>query len=174
MYNFRMDLKLQPGLGELLRHVGELVEQGADEHYRSMSLNYRARYTPVLRALRTGAQTVTEITRRTRLTQGAVSQTASLMESDGLISRHALDDGRKTRIQLTPTGQALVEQLEQHWIATFAAIDVLEEEIGFPLREVLTAAAAALEDQGFSARLAAVKAKLQGEHANVEQQNFST
>lgn len=174
MYNFPMNTKLQPGLGELLRYVGELVEQGADEHYHAMRLNYRARYTPVLRALNTGVQTVTEITGCTRLTQGAVSQTVSLLESDGLISRHALDDGRKTRIQLTPTGQALVEQLEQHWRTTFAAIDVLEEEIGFPLREVLTAVAECLERQGFSARLAAVNAKQQGEHANVEQQTIST
>jgi len=155
-----MDDKLPPGLGELLRYVGELVEQGADDHYRAMSLNYRARYTPVLRALSSGAQTVTEVTGLTRLTQGAISQTVSLLESDGLISRHALDDGRKTRIQLTPRGRTLVERLEHHWVATFAAIDVLEKEIGYPLREVLTAAARELERQGFSARLAAVKATL--------------
>ena len=40
------------GLGELLRYVSELVELGADEHYQQMGVNYRARYTPVLRAIR--------------------------------------------------------------------------------------------------------------------------
>lgn len=162
-----MNQKQQPGLGELLRYVSELVEQGADEHYRSMRLSYRARYTPVLRALGAGAQTVTDITERTHLTQGAISQTVSLLENEGLISRHALEDGRKTRLQLTPDGHILVGQLEQHWVATFQAIASLEEEIGFPLRQVLTAAAQGLEREGFSARLTAAKTRLKGAHKHV-------
>jgi len=153
-------MKQAPGLGELLRYVGELVEAGADEHYRSLDLRYRARYTPVLRALGAGACTVTEITERTRLTQGAISQTVALLAADGLIARHALDDGRKTGIVLSASGRALVDRLEQHWIATFAAIEALEEEIGYPLRTALEAAAEGLERQGFGARLAATKAAL--------------
>lgn len=154
-----MNSKKSPGLGELLRYVGELVELGAEEHYREMHLNYRPRYTPVLRALNAGAETVTDITTSCHLTQGAISQTVGLMEADGLISRAALDDGRKTRLQLTPLGRKLVKKLEQHWIATFAAIDALEDEIGHPLRKMLTDTANALEHQGFSARLSKAKAK---------------
>ena len=67
MYYRHMNSREKPGLGELLRYVSELVEQGAEEHYRAMSLNYRARYTPVLRALHAGAQTVTDITRPARI-----------------------------------------------------------------------------------------------------------
>ncbi len=70
-----MSTKTHPGLGELLRHLSELVDQGAEEQYRAMGLNYRARYTPVLRAIVAGAATVTDITEATYLTQGAVSQT---------------------------------------------------------------------------------------------------
>ena len=110
-----MNPKENPSLGELLRYVGELVELGAEEHYRAMSLNYRPRYTPVLRALNDGAETVTEITTRSRLTQGAISQTIGLMETEGLILREALDDGRKSRIRLTPSGRKLIKKLEQHW-----------------------------------------------------------
>jgi DNA-binding MarR family transcriptional regulator len=163
-----MNTRQNPGLGELLRYVNELVEQGAEAHYRAMRLSYRARYTPVLRALHGGAGTVTEITERSRLTQGAISQTVALLESDGLISRHAVDDGRKSGIQLTTAGRTLVDQLERHWTATFAAIASLEEEIGYPLRRTLEAAAEALEREGFSARVTAAKAKLQGEHSNVD------
>jgi DNA-binding MarR family transcriptional regulator len=152
-----MDTRLPPGLGELLRYVNELVEQGAEEHYQAMRLNYRARYTPVLGALNAGAKTVTQITERTRLTQGAISQTVALMEDDGLISRRALDDGRKSAILLTAAGRKLCVQLEQHWKATFAAIASLETEIGFPLMRALDAAANALEREGFSARVAAAK-----------------
>lgn len=163
-----MDSKQNPGLGELLRYVNDLVELGAEEHYRTMRLNYRARYTPVLRALHAGAQTVTDITERTRLTQGAISQTVALLEGDGLIARHALDDGRKSAILLTAAGRTLVGKLERHWVATFAAIDKLEEDIGYPLRRVLEAAAEALEREGFSARVRAAKNELEGARPNVD------
>jgi DNA-binding MarR family transcriptional regulator len=163
-----MDTRQNPGLGELLRYVNELVEHGAEEHYHAMSLSYRARYTPVLRARNAGAPTVTDITERTRLTQGAISQTVALLEGDGLISRQALDDGRKSGIRLTAAGRTLVGKLERHWIATFAAIGRLEEEIGYPLRRMLEAAAEALEREGFSARVTAAKAELQKEHSHVD------
>ncbi len=161
-----MDTRQNPGLGELLRYVNDLVEQGAEEHYRAMRLDYRARYTPVLRALHAGARTVTDITEQTRLTQGAISQTVALLDGDGLVSRHALDDGRKTGIRLTAAGRALVRKLERHWIATFAAIECLEQEIGYPLRQVLESAAGALEREGFASRVMAAKTELQGENAN--------
>src|SRR3569833_2251492 len=70
-----MKSEQQPGLGELLRYVGELVEHGADDRYREINLNCRARYTPVLRAMSAGAETISAITSRTQLTQGAVSRT---------------------------------------------------------------------------------------------------
>lgn len=158
-----MNTRHNPGLGELLRYVNELVEQGAEEHYRAMRLNYRPRYTPVLRALDAGARTVTDITERTRLTQGAISQTVALLEGDGLITRHALDDGRKSAIELTAAGRALVDKLARHWSATFAAIARLEDDIGYPLRRVLEATAGALEREGFAARVTAAQAALQQE-----------
>ena len=163
-----MNTRHDPGLGELLRYVNELVEQGAEEHYRAMRLNYRPRYTPVLRALDAGARTVTDITERTRLTQGAISQTVALLEGDGLITRHALDDGRKSAIELTAAGRALVDKLVRHWSATFAAIARLEDDIGYPLRRVLEAAAGALEREGFAARVTAAQAALQQEDPHVD------
>ncbi|MGY2257663.1 MarR family winged helix-turn-helix transcriptional regulator [Pseudomonas sp. SDO55104_S430] len=158
----------EPGLGELLRYVSELVEVGAEEHYQQMGLTYRARYTPILRAIRSGAQTVTEITTRTHLTQGAISQTVSQMDADGLISRQRGVDGRKTVIQLTPAGSAVVKQLKSHWFATFEAIEHLEEEIGYPLRRVLEEAAKALENRGFSERLNQAKQQLTADVAHHE------
>jgi DNA-binding MarR family transcriptional regulator len=168
MYYADMDTRSNPGLGELLRYVGELVEHGAEEHYRAMRLDYRARYTPVLRALHAGACTVTDITARTHLTQGAISQTVALLEDDGLIARHAVDDARKSGIRLTAAGRALVARLERHWTATFAAIAALEDEIGHPLRRALEAAAAALEREGFAARVTAAKTRLKKEHVHAD------
>ncbi len=147
--------RIRPGLGELLRYVGELVDQGAEAQYHTLDLNYRARYTPVLRAISAGAETVTDITARTRLTQGAVSQTVGLMVADGIVARHALDDGRKSGIHLTIQGKELLKTLEPRWQRTFAAIEALEKEIGHPLLRVLEDAARALERQDFAARLRA-------------------
>jgi DNA-binding MarR family transcriptional regulator len=152
-----MNERNEPGLGELLRYVSDLVEHGAEDHYRQMGLQYRARYTPVLRAIQAGAKTVTEITARTHLTQGAISQTVGHMENDGVISRHRVEDGRKSSIRLTPHGKELVAKLNQHWSATFAVIEELEEEIGHPLRRILEDAAKALERQGFAQRLTHIK-----------------
>lgn len=162
MQNGGMDTKPEPGLGELLRHVGELVDQGAEAHYRSISLGYRPRYTPVLRALDAGALTVSDITERTHLTQGAVSQTVALMVGDGLLARRVMEDARKSGIQLTPKGRALLGKLRAHWIVTFAAIEALEQEIGHPLREALAATATALKRRGFDARLAEAGEALHG------------
>lgn len=148
-----MSSKVTPGLGELLRYVGELVDQGAEEQYRNRGLEYRPRYTPVLRALGAGAETVTDITARSTLTQGAISQTVSLMLKDGILARHQLDDGRKTGLHLTRKGKDLLTRLEPHWAVTFSAIRGLEAEVGHPLLQILTDTAQALERQGFGARL---------------------
>jgi DNA-binding MarR family transcriptional regulator len=163
MQNRLVSLKQQPGLGELLRYVSELVEQGAEERYRQMNLNYRARYTPILRAMSAGAETISDITSLTHLTQGAISQTVGLMESDGLLSRHTLADGRKSAIRLTSAGRVLVKKLEPHWAATFRAIAALEREIGHPLRRVLEDTARALRERSFAERLAADSRRTQGE-----------
>ncbi|MCA1443851.1 MarR family transcriptional regulator [Ensifer sp. IC4062] len=157
-----MSNKHMPGLGELLRYVGEMVDQGAEEEYRAMKLPYRARYTPIMRALAAGAETVTEITARCSLTQGAISQSVRLMEADGLVARHSLEDGRKNGVHLTPRGQELLKRLEPQWAITFAAIGALEKEIGHPLLEVLAKTARALEREGFASRLRAAAAH----HAN--------
>lgn len=145
--------KVAPGLGELLRYVTELVEQGAEERYRDIGLDYRPRYTPVLRALLSGADTVTEITATSHLTQGAISQTVGLMVTDGLVVREDLQDGRKSRLRLTAKGRKLVARLVPHWELTFAAIGELEREIGHPLLRVLTDTARALERKRFAERL---------------------
>ncbi|WP_430332625.1 methyltransferase domain-containing protein [Rhodococcus sp. ACT016] len=148
-----MIVRAAPGLGELLRYVGELVDRGAEDVYSSLGMSYRPRYTPVLRAMSLGASTVTDITTATHVTQGAISQTVGLMVTDGLVERRQLADGRKSAIHLTEMGSELVELLRPHWEITFTAIVELEKEIGFPIRRVLGDTAAALENRGFAGRI---------------------
>jgi len=154
-----MQTSAQFGLGELLRYVSELVDGGAEQEYRAHKLDYRARYTPVFRALVAGVDTVAGITAQSKLTQGAVSQTVGLMENDKLVERYALDDARQSGIRLTAKGKALLKKLEKHWVITFSAIEQLEKEIGHPLRQVLAKTATALERRGFAERLRRVRAE---------------
>jgi MarR family transcriptional regulator, organic hydroperoxide resistance regulator len=150
---YQAGMTRDPGLGELLRHLGELVDTGATERYRLLGLEWRPRYTPVLRALLAGAATVTDITTHSRLTQGAVSQTVALMIADGFLTRDAVEDGRKSALHLTDKGAGLAERLAAHWRHTFTAIEGLEAETGQPLRQALVAAIEALERKGFAERL---------------------
>lgn len=151
--NVEAAMPINPGLGELLRYLNELVDQGAEERYKEMGLNYKARYTPVLRCLMGGPRTVSEITNATFLTQGAVSQTVALLVADRLVVKKSLEDGRKSAIHLTKQGRDLVDVLVPHWDTIFRAIRDLEAEIGHPLLDVLQKTAAALEAKGFSKRL---------------------
>jgi len=153
-----MPSRVRPGLGELLRYLSELVEQGAESHYRALELNYRARYTPVLRAIAAGAESVTDITARTHLTQGAVSQSLTLMTADGIVARHSLEDARKSGFHLTREGRKLLTVLQPQWRISFAAIEALEKEIGHPLLRILEDTARALERQDFATRLEAARA----------------
>lgn len=146
-------MKNGSGLGELLRHLCDLVDHGAEQTYRSMGVAYKARYTPVMRALGAGDATITEITRRSHLTQGAISQTVGLMAADGLLQRHAHEDGRKSTLRLTVRGRALLARLEPHWSLTFKAIRSLETETGYPLLRVLEDTVQALERRGFAERM---------------------
>jgi MarR family transcriptional regulator, organic hydroperoxide resistance regulator len=148
-----MTSRVKPGLGELLRYLSELVDQGAEVQYRALNLTYRPRYTPLLRAISAGAESVTDITARTHLTQGAISQTLGLMLEEGIVARHALEDARKSGFHLTAQGKRLLKTLQPHWQRTFAAIEALEQEIGYPLLRALEDTARALERQDFATRL---------------------
>jgi len=154
-----MAQQIEPGLGELLRHLTELVDRGAEEIYDSRALVYRARFTPVMRVLRGGACTIGDITSRVQITQGAVSQTVRLMEEDGLVRKRSGTDGRQTAVSLTRKGTKLLSVLETHWQITFRAIDALESDLGIPLRVVLSNAITALERKSFSERLREISAQ---------------
>jgi len=151
-------MKHTAGLGELLRYTAELVDQGAEQVYREMGLDYRARYTPVMRAIAAGARTVGEITEASRLTQGAISQTVGLMIEQGLLLRQPMaEDARKSALVFSADGQALLHRLQPHWALTFEAIRALEAEIGHPLLDTLEATARALQQRGFAERLTEVR-----------------
>ncbi|WP_120633807.1 MarR family winged helix-turn-helix transcriptional regulator [Ruegeria sp. EL01] len=142
------------GLGEVLRHLTDLLDRGSQEAYRNAGLSYRPRCTPIMRALDGQPVSVSELCNRLHITQGAISQTVKRMEADGLIDRIPTDDSRSRAIILTPDGSALREALVAQWQLRLAAVSELETEIGAPLRTILKDAICALEHEGFAERLA--------------------
>jgi len=168
MYCCVMSLNIEPGLGELLRHLAELTDKDAEKSYHLSDIDYRPRYTPIMRALDYGVSTVTDFTSALNITQGAVSQTIKLMLNDGLINRQKGTDGRQSIIRLSKKGEALLKQLKPQWKATFSAIEALEQEIQYPLRDCLSRSVKALEQQPFDQRIQYFKASQLQSNATIK------
>lgn len=160
------------GLGELLRHLVELTDGSSDNWYETLECNYRARYTPVMRALIDGPLTVKELQQRLAVTQGAVSQTIKLMLDEDLITRTNGKDARQTIISLSSKGMAKLEQLQPHWDAIFEAIRALEHEIGLPLMSSLRQTVTAFEETSFADRIRAVKKEFEERPPNPDEWDF--
>ena len=144
------------GIGELLRHLTELIDRSSESFYKEQNLQYRPRYTPIMRVLADGPCSVNDITAKLAITQGAVSQSLKLMEKESLIKRKTGADSRQYIISLTRKGRSLLAKLKIHWQLMFRAIESLEEEIDAPLRITLERTIHALERKGFRTRITEV------------------
>lgn len=141
--------------GTQLRHLIELLDGAVSAAYDKAGLDYRPRYTPVMRSLMAHEPaTIGAIAEAAGITQPAATQTIALMIKDGLISSESgARDGRQKMIRLTPQGRALIPQLEQCWKATAKAAAALEAELPYSLNAVLASAIAALEAKSFGQRI---------------------
>jgi SAM-dependent methyltransferase/DNA-binding MarR family transcriptional regulator len=106
-----------------------------------------------MRALAGGPASVADLQQKLAVTQGAISQSLKLMHEDGLIEKEKGQDARRAIVSLSAHGQAVRQELEPRWDATFAAIESLEREIQRPLIECLTRSVAALEKKPFATRI---------------------
>ena len=147
------------GLGELLRHLIDLLDSDAERANARLGAGpqFRARYTPIMRALDGEPLSITELQKRVRITQGAVSQTVKLMESDGLLRRVESEDRRSRKVGLTKKGKTLRDRLEGEWDLRLAAIAELETEIGVPLRRNLLRAIASLDRESYDHRIEKIR-----------------
>jgi DNA-binding MarR family transcriptional regulator len=143
------------GLGTLLRHLIELLDGDVEQVYADLGLEYRPRYTPIVRALMDSEPcSIRDIARHCGLSHSAVSQSVAEMKRAGLVSL-AWDkaDGRARRARLTERSRAMLPRLERQWAATNAAADQLDEELSSSLRTAVTEAIAALERVPFRVRI---------------------
>lgn len=150
-------------LGTQLRHLLELLDGAVQAGYAEAGLDYRPRYTPVMRVLaEQDAASIGEIAGAAGITQPAVTQTVSLMVRDGLVrSRPARHDARARVVRLTPKGRDLLATLRAYWRITDAAAHSLDEEMTVPLSRTLAEAIERLEAEPFGERLAAARAAMQ-------------
>jgi DNA-binding MarR family transcriptional regulator len=148
-------------LGTLLRHLIETLDGSVQAAYADLALNYRPRYTPVLRVLRElGSASIRTISQRAGITHSAVSQTVAQMSRDGLIEMQIGNDARERIVALSPAALAMLPTLEGQWAITNAAAQTLDHELSMPLSQLLREAIDALERQPFKARMSQAKTGL--------------
>lgn len=147
-------------LGTLLRRLVDQLDGAVQEAYADAGLDYRPRFTPIVRALLShGPATIRTLSARTGVSHSAASQTIAEMSERGLVSLKKGQDARERIVALTPAGETLVPRLEECWRATELAARTLDEDLGQPLATVLVAALAALDRRSFTDRLRSVQTK---------------
>lgn len=151
---------MNQGLGTQLRHLIELLDGDVAQQYKDAGLDYRPRFTPVMRALKAlDMASIGQIAEAAGITQPAATQTVSLMKKDGLVTVEPGTDGRQRLVRLSAHGKALLPALEACWAATKAAADDLDAQLPSPLSICLSEAIAALEAKPFLARIHEARAR---------------
>jgi MarR family transcriptional regulator, organic hydroperoxide resistance regulator len=153
---------MKQGLGTQLRHLIELLDGAVAASYEEAGIDYRPRYTPVMRALAKDAPlTVSQIAQAAGITQPAATQTVALMLKEDLVATMpSPTDARQKLVRLSARGQALLPQLQRCWAATKAAADSLDADLPYPLSATLAQAIEALDRQPFGARIRAARHRL--------------
>jgi DNA-binding MarR family transcriptional regulator len=142
--------------GAALRRLIDHLDSALEQAYRDDGLDFRPRYTPVIRALMDdGPHTLTMLAERIGVSHSATSQTVSQMRLAGLVVvTRGEDDARQRIVALSRLAKAMQPRLEEHWHAARVATAVLDTETGGVLVEVINRANAALARRPLGERLA--------------------
>jgi MarR family transcriptional regulator, organic hydroperoxide resistance regulator len=142
-------------LGTQLRHLIELLDGAVARSYEQIGLNYRPRYTPIMRVLIDQKScTIGDIAIAAKVTQPAATQTIALMLKDGIVRADSgISDGRQKMISLTEQGQAMVPELLRCWSVTELAAQSIEDELPHSFTESLELAIDVLEAKSFDVRI---------------------
>lgn len=150
--------------GVLLRRLIDHLDSAVEQAYVDARLDYRPRFTPIVRALLNGGPaTLRALSAQTGVTHSAVSQTLSQMAARGWVSLEPGKDARERIVTLTPFALERLPVLEQCWAATEAASRSLDDDLGQSLSDVLIRALDALERRPLSDRLAAASSPQSGD-----------
>ena len=142
-------------LGTALRHLIELLDGAVEAGYDRFGLKWRARYTPVLRALLTlGPASIRDLSRQGGLSHSALSQTIAQMTREGLVESRPGRDARERIVALTVTAEAMIPALRRQWAMVDAAAAGLDAELSAPLSRIVDEALAALQRHPYEDRIA--------------------
>ena len=148
-----MDLQ-RATLGSLLRALLDQLDPAVEQAYRDLQLDYRPRYTPVLRTLiAQGPCRIKDLALACGLSHSALSQTVSAMVRDGWLRPAVGEDSRERILQLSPHALQALPALQAQWQATARAARSLDADLGQPLEDVLRKALQALAQRSFAQRL---------------------
>jgi DNA-binding MarR family transcriptional regulator len=146
----------KPTLGTLLRRLLEELDGAVERSYADAGLDYRPRYTPIVRALiESGPATIRALSQRTGVTHSAMGQTVNQMAKCGMVTLATGDDARERIVALTPHAESILPQLTRSWAATEAAARTLDSELGLSLPDTIGRALDLLQRTPFDARLKA-------------------
>lgn len=141
-------------LGTLLRSLLEALDPAVEAQYQALGLDYRPRFTPVIRALdREGPLRIKDIADRSGLSHSAVSQTVSALVAGKWVALVPGEDSRERIVHLTGYAKTQLPRLKRQWRVTAKAAASLDEDLGLSLERVLRDALAALERESFTSRL---------------------
>lgn len=146
---------MRQGLGTQLRHLIDLLDGAVQQAYVDAGLDYRPRFTPLMRALaQQHSATIGALAALAGITQPAATQTVALMKTQGLVEIAADgQDGRQRLVRLSPQGRDLLPRLQACWQATQAAADSLDADLAAPLSACLAQAIAVLSQKSFGERI---------------------
>ncbi|MGN6818220.1 MAG: MarR family winged helix-turn-helix transcriptional regulator [Sphingomonas sp.] len=154
-----MTVHTAASFGTALRRLIDHLDGALERAYRDDGLDFRPRYTPVVRALvADGPQSIRALADRLGVSHSAVSQTVSQMAAAGLVAvTRGEEDARQRIVALTRTAQALLPRLQDHWRAARIATASLDTETGGVLVEVINRANEALDRRPFADRLMSLR-----------------
>ena len=152
------DATRQRTLGTALRHLLELLDGDVQAVYREEGLDYRPRYTPLMRALaQSRPLAIKALAAAAGISHSAASQTIAKMRAAGLVVDAQAEDGRERTVKLSRRGSALLPRLRERWAATNTAAEQLDHELSQRLSACVEEAIAALEAKPFKERIRAVE-----------------
>ena len=108
----------------------------------------------LLRLRARGPMTITELATSVQLTHSAVSQKVAAMRAAGWVEVGPGPDLRSKTVRLTEQAEQAAGRLAAEWRATEAALAEIEEEIPYPLSQVVRDIGAALRRKSFHDRVA--------------------
>lgn len=135
----------------LLRDMDDEIARVYEQHGAT---GIRPRFAmPLIRLGRRGPMTIRELAESLEVTHSAMSQTVGAMHREGLVTSDPGADARSRVVSLTDSARELLPLLESEWRATELALADLEDEIPYPLSQVVTDIDAVLSRRPFRERI---------------------